>query len=105
MRALAVTTTRRSRSMPDLPTIGEMLPGFAADGWSGIWAPAGTPKEVVSRLNQSISRILKEPEVQERLRGIDAEPTPSSPDEFARFVAAEVAKWQKVVATANIKLN
>ena len=105
VRALAVTTTRRSRSMPDLPAIGEMLPGFAADGWSGIWAPAGTPKEVVSRLNQSISRILKEPEVQERLRGIDAEPTPSSPDEFARFVAAEVAKWQKVVTTANIRLN
>lgn len=105
VRALGVTTTRRSRSMPDLPAIGELVPGFAADGWSGIWAPAGTPKEIISRLNQSIGRILKVPEVQERLRGIDAEPTHSTPEEFARFIAAEVAKWQKVVTTANIKLN
>ena len=105
VRALGVTSTRRSRSLPDLPAIGEILPGFAADGWSGIWAPAGTPKEIVSRLNQSIGRILKVPEVQERLRSIDAEPTPSSPEEFVRFIAAEVAKWQKVVVTANIKLN
>ena len=73
--------------------------------WSGLWAPAGTPKDVVSRLNQSIGRILKIPDIQERLRAIDAEPTPSSPDEFARFIAAEVAKWQKVVTTANIKIN
>lgn len=105
IRALGVTTTRRSRSMPDLPAIGEMVPGFAADGWSGIWAPAGTPKEIVSRLNQSIGRILKIPEVQERLRSIDAEPTPSSPEEFAHFISAEIAKWRKVVTTANIKIN
>jgi tripartite-type tricarboxylate transporter receptor subunit TctC len=105
VRALAVTTERRSRSMPDLPAIGELVPGFAADGWSGIWAPAGTPKEIVSRLNQSIGRILKLAEVQDRLRAIDAEPTHSSPEEFARFIAAEVGKWRKVVATANIRLN
>jgi tripartite-type tricarboxylate transporter receptor subunit TctC len=105
IRALGVTTTRRSRSMPDLPAIGELVPGFAADGWSGIWAPAGTPKEIVSRLNQSIGRILKLPEVQERLRSIDAEPTPSSPEEFAHFISAEIAKWRKVVTTANIKIN
>jgi tripartite-type tricarboxylate transporter receptor subunit TctC len=105
VRALGVTTAKRSRSMPELPAIAEMVPGFAADGWSGLWAPAGTPKDVVSRLNQSIGRILKIPDIQERLRAIDAEPTPSSPDEFARFIAAEVAKWQKVVTTANIKIN
>ncbi|MBM3342035.1 MAG: tripartite tricarboxylate transporter substrate binding protein [Betaproteobacteria bacterium] len=105
VRALGVTATRRSRSMPELPAIGELVPGFAADGWSGIWAPGGTPAEIVSRLNLSIGRILKAPEVVERLRGIDAEPTHSTPEEFARFIAAEVAKWRKVVATANIKLN
>jgi len=105
VRALAVTSARRSKSMPDLPAIGELVPGFAADGWSGMWAPAGTSKEIVARLNQSIGRILKLPEVQERLLTIGAEPTHSSPEEFARFIAAEVAKWRKVVATANIKLN
>lgn len=105
VRALAVTSARRSKSMPDLPAIGELVPGFAADGWSGIWAPAGTSKEIVARLNQSIGRILKLPEVQERLLTIGAEPTHSSPEEFARFIAAEVAKWRKVVATANIRLN
>jgi tripartite-type tricarboxylate transporter receptor subunit TctC len=105
IRALGVTTTRRSRSMPDLPAIGELVPGFAADGWSGILAPAGTPKEIVLRLNQSIGRILKLPEVQDRLRSIDAEPAHSSPEEFAHFISAEIAKWRKVVTTANIKLN
>ena len=105
LRALAVTTAQRSPAMADLPAISELVPGYSADGWQGVWAPAGTPKEVVARLNQSIARILKLPDVQERLRSIGAEPTHSTPEGFARVVAGDVAKWSKVVKTGNIKID
>ena len=105
VRALAVTTAQRSRAMPDLPAIGELVPGYAVDGWFGMLAPAGTPKEVVSRLNQSIARILKQPAVQERLRAGGAEPTPSTPEEFGRFIAQNIVTWSKVVKAGNIKID
>ena len=105
LRALAVTTERRSPAMPDLPAIGELVPGYAVDGWAGMWAPAGTPKEIVSRLNQSVARILKLPEVQERLRAGGAEPAHSTPEGFARAIAQDIAKWSKVVKAGNIKID
>jgi tripartite-type tricarboxylate transporter receptor subunit TctC len=91
--------------MPELPAIGEMVPGFAVAGWSGGWAPAGTPREVVTRLNQSLGRILKLPDVIERLRAIGAEPTHSTPEGFSQLVARDVAMWTKVVKVANIKVQ
>lgn len=105
VRALAVTTARRSPSLPDLPTIGEVVPGYAVDGWAGMWAPAGTPKDVVARLNRSVARILQRSEVQERLRASGAESTPSTPEEFARVVARDISTWSKVVKAGNIKIN
>jgi tripartite-type tricarboxylate transporter receptor subunit TctC len=105
IRPLAVTTGQRSRTMPELPAIGEMVPGFDVPGWSGVWAPGGTPKEIVTRLNQSIARILKQPEVIEKLRAIGAEPTHSTPEGFAQLVARDVAMWTNVVKTANIKVQ
>jgi tripartite-type tricarboxylate transporter receptor subunit TctC len=105
LRGLAVTTKQRSRAMPDLPTIGEVVPGFAVDGWGGMWAPAGTPREIVLRLNQSLARILKLPEVQERLRAVGAEPAHSTPEEFGLEIAREIAIWSKVVKTADIRIN
>jgi tripartite-type tricarboxylate transporter receptor subunit TctC len=105
VRALAVTTEQRSPAMPDLPAIGELVPGYSADGWTGVWAPAGTSREVVARLNKSIARILKLPDVQERLRAIGAEPTHSTPEEFARLIARDVAKWSKVVKAGNIRID
>ncbi|MGZ8156725.1 MAG: tripartite tricarboxylate transporter substrate-binding protein, partial [Burkholderiales bacterium] len=105
IRPLAVTTEQRSRTMPELPAIGEMVPGFAVPGWSGVWAPGGTPKEIVMRLNQSIGRILKLPDVIQKLRAIGAEPTHSTPEGFAQLVARDVAMWTKVVKTANIKVQ
>ena len=105
VRALAVTTERRSRTMPELPAIGELVPGFAVDGWSGMWAPAGTPKEIIARLNQSVARVLKLPEVQERLRGFGAEPAHSTPEGFTRVVARDIAMWSKVVKAGNIKID
>ena len=105
LRALAVTTAQRSSAMSNLPAVAELVPGYAADGWQGIWAPAGTPKEIIARLNQSVARILKLPEVEERLRSIGAEPTHSTPEGFARVIAGDVAKWSKVVKTGNIKID
>jgi tripartite-type tricarboxylate transporter receptor subunit TctC len=105
IRALAVTTAQRSRTMPELPAIGELLPGFAVPGWSGVWAPSGTPQEIVTRLNQSIGRILNNPDVIERLRAIGAEPTHSTPEGFAQLVARDIGMWTKVVKTANIRIQ
>ena len=105
VRALAVTTEKRSPTMPDLPAIGELIPGYTVDGWSGMWAPAGTPKEIVMRLNQSLACILKLPEIQERLRAVGAEPAHSTPEGFGQKVARDIATWSKVVKASNIKIN
>ncbi len=105
LRGLAVTTAQRSPAMPDLPAIGERLPGYAADFWFGMWAPAGTPKDIVSRLNQALSRILRQPEVLERLRTDGIDPVGSTPDEFARIVSRDIATWSKVVKAGNIKAD
>ena len=105
VRALASTTAKRPPTLPDLPTIGELVPGYAVDGWAGLWVPAGTPKDIVARLNQSVARILKLPDVQERLRAGGAEPVHSTPEGFARVIASDIATWSKVVKAGGIKLN
>ena len=105
VRALAVTTAKRPPTLPDLPAIGELVPGYAVDGWAGLWVPAGTPAAIVSRLNQSVARILKLPDVQERLRAGGAEAVPSTPEGFARVIAQDIATWSTVVKTGNIKVN
>lgn len=105
VRALATTTTKRPPTLPDLPTVGELVPGFALDGWAGLWAPAGTPPQVIARLNQSVARILKAPEVQERLRAGGGEPVHSTPEGFAKVIGNDIATWSKVVKAGNIKLN
>ncbi len=105
VRALASTTAKRPPTLPDLPTIGELVPGYAVDGWAGLWVPAGTPKDIVARLNQSVARILKLPDVQERLRAGGAEPVHSTPEGFARVIANDIATWSKVVKAGGIKLN
>ena len=105
LRALAVTTAKRSRSLPDLPAIGELVPGYSVDGWAGMWAPAGTPREIIARLNQSVARILKQPEVQERLRAGGAEAAHSTPEGFASAISQDIATWSKVVKAGNIKID
>ncbi len=105
VRGLAVTTGQRSPVMPDLPGIGELVPGYSVASWFGMWAPAGTPREIVSRLNQSIAHILKQPDVQARLRADGVEPAPCTPEEFGRFIAEEIAKWSEVVKAGNIKID
>ena len=105
VRALGITTAKRTPAMPDLPAIGEQVPGYAVDGWAGLWAPAGTPKEIIARLNHSVARILKLPEVQERLRAGGADAVHSTPEAFARVIAQDIATWSKVVKAGNIKIN
>jgi len=105
LRALAVITEQRSPAMPDLPAISELVPGYSQTAWNGMWAPAGTPREIISRLNQALGRILKQPEVQERLRAVGREPAHTTPEEFGRVIARDVAKWSKVVKAGNIKVD
>ena len=105
LRALAVTTEQRSPAMPDLPAISELVPGYSHSAWNGMWAPAGTSREIIMRLNQALARILKQPEVQERLRADSREPAHSTPEEFGRVIARDVAKWTKVVKAGNIKVD
>ena len=105
VRALAVTTKERSPAYPDLPAVGEIVPGYVVDGWAGIWAPGGTPKDIVSRLNQSVARMLKLPDVQTMLRTGGAEPVPSTPDGFAQIISRDIATWKKVVKAGNIQIE
>jgi len=97
VRALAVTTPQRNASMPNLPTIGETLPGYEATAWQGLFAPAGTPRPIVDRLAAEMKRILEMPEVADSLKAVGAEPAPMPPDAFAAFTRAERVKWKEVV--------
>jgi tripartite-type tricarboxylate transporter receptor subunit TctC len=105
VRALAVTTEKRFRELPDLPAIAETVPGYEHTSWNGMWAPKGTPKDVIAKLNQSLARILQQPETQDRLRADGREPAPSSPEEFSRVIAKEIGKWKTVVKNGNIKVQ
>jgi tripartite-type tricarboxylate transporter receptor subunit TctC len=103
LRALAVTTAARSELLPDIPTVGEFVPGYEASQWYGIGAPRNTPPEVIAKLNTEINAALADPKLQARLSELGGIPTPMTPTEFGKFVADETVKWGKVVRTGNIK--
>lgn len=104
VRALAVTSAKRLKGFESIPTIAESgVPGYEVVSWQGIFAPAGTPPAIVKRLNAEIVKILKMPDVHERLEGLGVEPVANTPEEFAAFQKAEIAKWAKVVKDAGIK--
>ncbi len=102
LRALGVGTLKRSVLMPEVPTIADTVPGFEAATWVGLLAPAGTPKDIVNRMQQELAKVLRNPEVQERLSASGAEPVGNTPELFGAYVAAEVAKWDRVVKQAKI---
>ncbi len=104
LRALAVTTAKRSKTLPDVPTMDEAgTKGYEAAAWSALLAPAGTPAAVINTLYAGITESFKSPAVQSTFEKIGGEPIGSSPAEFARYLEAEIAKWRKVVAAAGIK--
>lgn len=106
LRALAVTTPQTSPLTPDLPTVSEAgVPGFGLELWIGAFAPAGTPKEIVARLNASMVRALKDPPLRDRMIALGLEPIGTSPEEFAGFVKAEADKWTKLVAEFGITIE
>jgi tripartite-type tricarboxylate transporter receptor subunit TctC len=106
LRSIAVTAARRSPLLPDVPTIAEQgLPGFDVSAWFGVFTTAGTPRPVVSQLNAEIARILRLPDVREKLLAVGMEPVTNSPDEFAAFVQSEIAKWARVVKASGAKAS
>jgi tripartite-type tricarboxylate transporter receptor subunit TctC len=106
LRALAVTTAKRSSVAPEVPTLAESgLPGYEIGSWQGVFAPAATPPDIVKRLNAEIVKIIKSPDVQKKLIDLGAEPVGDSPEEFAIFVKAEVAKWGDVVRKSGAKVD
>ena len=105
IRALAQTTATRSSAAPDVPTVAETVPGFEATTWFAMFAPAGTPKDVVARINAEMQRIYKLPDVAEKLKALGLETWISTPEELARYQATEMTKWAKVVKDSGAKAD
>ena len=103
LRALAVTSATRQEALPDVPTVGEFLPGFEARGWYGIVVPKATPAEIVGKLNQEINAALADPNMKKRLTDLGVAVFAGSPADFGKFIADETEKWAKVVKFADVK--
>jgi len=103
LRSLAVTTAMRSQALPDLPTLGEFLPGYEASAWTAVGAPKSTPAEIVEKLNMEVNAGLDGPNIKARLADLGAVPLSGSPAALDRFAADETEKWAKVIRSANIK--
>jgi tripartite-type tricarboxylate transporter receptor subunit TctC len=105
LRGIAVTTTQRSKMLPDLPTVADSLPGYDAATWGGILAPAGTPKEIVAKLNASINAALQMPDVRTKLEANGIEIQGGTPEHFGNVIKAEVEKWGRIIKAAGIKAD
>ena len=105
LRALAVTSAARSDALPDVPALGEFVPGYEATAWFGIAAPKNVPAEIVDKLNHEINAGLADAKLKEQLVGLGGTPMPMAPGEFAAFIAAETDKWAKVIKFANITVE
>ena len=103
LRALAVTSATRQAVLPDIPTIGESVPGYEASGWWGIGAPKNTPASIVEMLNKETNAVVVDPNVRARFVGLGVEPMPMTPADFGKLIAAQTDKWAKVVKFAGIK--
>jgi tripartite-type tricarboxylate transporter receptor subunit TctC len=105
LRALAVLSATRSPALPDIPTVGESVPGFEVSNWIGLFGPAGMPPAVVAKLNAAVQTIMNSTEMQKRLESEGAKFIPMSPDQFAAFQKTEITKWAKTIKDANIKVD
>lgn len=103
LKALALTGSKRSETLPDLPTVAESgLPGYEAVGWFGLLAPAATPRATVAKASADVNRVLAEREVREKMLGLGADPSGDTPEEFARFIRSDQAKWSRLMKEAGI---
>jgi tripartite-type tricarboxylate transporter receptor subunit TctC len=105
LRALAVTSQEREPSMPHLPTVGETVPGYEATAWFGVGMPKNTPREVIDRINAEVNRALADPKIRERLAELGGKPIAGTPEDFGKVIAAETAKWEKVVIFSGAKVE
>jgi tripartite-type tricarboxylate transporter receptor subunit TctC len=103
LRALAVTSTERDPSLPDTPTVGDTVPGYEATAWFGIGMPKGTPRDIVNKVNAEVNRALADPKMRERLAELGGKPIAGTPEDFGKVIAAETAKWEKVVISSGAK--
>jgi len=105
LRALAVTSAKRSPVLPDLPTVAETLPGFEAVAPYALFAPAGTPADIIDKLNAAIVKVLALPATRERFAGLALEAAPSTPEQFSAYIKEDLARWTKVVKDGDIKVD
>jgi tripartite-type tricarboxylate transporter receptor subunit TctC len=104
LKALGVSAAQRVSFLPDVPPLADLgLSGFESVGWFGLVAPAGTPPDIIARLNAAFQKALKDPVAAEKIRVLGAEPAPSSPEKFAEFIRSESVKWGRLIADAGIK--
>jgi tripartite-type tricarboxylate transporter receptor subunit TctC len=105
IRALAVTTLKRSAVMPEVPTMNDTLKGFESDNWYGMFFPAGTPRDIVNRLNAEMTKVLKDPDVRALMERDGSEPLGSTPEEFGAYFKREVEKYAKVIKAAGAQVD
>jgi tripartite-type tricarboxylate transporter receptor subunit TctC len=105
MKAIALTSAKRLPSMPDVPTIAETVPGYAAEAFQGVVAPSGVPRGIVDKLAAQFMSIVKSPEIGQRFEADGAVPVGSSPAQFAAFLKTEMQKWGKVIRDAGIQIE
>jgi tripartite-type tricarboxylate transporter receptor subunit TctC len=105
LRALAVTSEGREPTLPGVPAVGETVPGYEATAWFGIGMPKGTPRDVIDKVNAEINRALVDPKMRERLAELGGKPIAGTPEDFGRVIAAETAKWEKVVISSGAKVE
>lgn len=103
--ALGVTGDKASAQLPDAPAIASILPGYAAESWFVLMAPAGTPAAIVNRVSAEVDKILKKPEIIERFKGLGAEPVGGTPEQLGQFITAETGKWSQVVKSSGAKID
>ena len=100
-----MTTATRSEALPDVPTVGDFVPGFESSQWYGVGAPKGTPADIVATINKEINAGLADPKLKARLAELGGVPMPMTPGDFGNYIAAETVKWAKVIKFAGIKVK